>query len=270
MLNLRAKYRIMEIKIEAYQVAEKINIKKLKTEFRAELQSGNISELFYNFEDTRYLYVFDYGVVVFGNYDSVEKSQFLKFLRDFIENPLENDLSESYILQEDAQISKNWVGDDIVKVKSLDASVLKIVMLNVAQSVALEYYENLTSELLDSTKKFVEELSQNGKLSISKKNLMMYIGRTLNVKNSIVDNLYILDDPNAVWDDEMLNHLNRQLKANFDTFARFKDIDYRLQIVENNLRTFTDVLNHRESALLEWIIIGLILFEIVHTLLTTR
>jgi required for meiotic nuclear division protein 1 len=75
--------------------------------------------------------------------------------------------------------------------------------------------------------------------------------------------LYILDDPNLVWDNEDLAVLNRLLKANFDINTRFKDLDYRLQIVEDNLRLFTDVLNVRESSRLEWIVIVLIFIEIM-------
>ena len=47
-------------------------------------------------------------------------------------------------------------------------------------------------------------------------NLLTYIGKVLNLKNSIVDNLYVLDDPNLVWDNEDLNLPNRHLKVNFD------------------------------------------------------
>jgi len=136
-------------------------------------------------------------------------------------------------------------------------------MLNTGQSVALEYYERLTDEMITSSKYYIIELEEQGKLSISKTNLLKYIGKVLNVKNSIVDNLYILDDPNLVWDNEELNLLNRRLKLNFDINTRFKDLDYRLQIVEDNLTLFTDLLNVRESACLDWIIIILTLLECI-------
>jgi uncharacterized Rmd1/YagE family protein len=61
--------------------------------------------------------------------------------------------------------------------------------------------------------------------------------------------------------------LNRHLKANFDINPRFKDLDYRLDIVEDNLKLFTDVLNVRESSRLEWIVIVLIFLEIIIALL---
>ena len=258
----------MEIRIEAVQIAEAFNIKKFRGEFQTEAFSGSTSEVFYALKDTnRFLYVFDYGVVVFGNYDAVAKSEFINFVKKYATTLVDLDLSEEYRISIDENVQKVLVKNDYVIVPQIDASILRIVMLNTGQSVALEYYEVLTDELITSSKHYILELEKHGKLSISKTNLLKYIGKVLNVKNSIVDNLYILDDPNLVWDNEELNLLNRHLKANFDINTRFKDIDYRLQIVEDNLTLFTDVLNVRESARLEWIIIILIVIEIVIALL---
>jgi uncharacterized Rmd1/YagE family protein len=254
----------MSIKIQAFQVADFFNIKKIRSEFKADVHSGNNSELFYYFEEhNRYLYIFDYGVVVFGNYDEIGKSELLRFIKNYAEDWLNTDIFEDYFIKIDEK-TKTTVKNNEVIVPVATPSVVKIVMLNTGQSVALEYYELLTQNMLNETKKLTLQLEEKGKLSISKKDLLKTIGRVLNVKNSIVDNLYILDDPNMVWDDPELDHLNRNLKSNFDTFARFKDLDYRLQIVENNLRLFTEVLNHRESSFLEWIVIILILIEIVN------
>jgi uncharacterized Rmd1/YagE family protein len=253
----------MEIRIEAVQIAEFFNIKKFRGDFRAEVFSGSTSEVFYALEDTnRFLYVFDYGVVVFANYDPVAKSEFMLFVKNYATTLVDLDLSEEYRIETDANTPKVSVKNNYVTVPQIDSSILRIVMLNIGQSVALDYYEVLTNELITSSKHYILELEQRGKISISKTNLLKYIGKVLNVKNSIVDNLYILDDPNLVWDNEELNLLNRHLKTNFDINTRFKDLDYRLQIVEDNLTLFTDVLNVRESSRLEWIVIILIALEI--------
>lgn len=258
----------MEILIEALQIAELFNIKKFRADFHVEAFSGSTSEVFYAFEESnRYLYVFDYGVVVFANYDTVAKNDFIKLIKNYALIFVDLDLTEEYHIITNHVQPKITVKNDFVTVPKLDASLLRIIMLNVGQSVALEYYEVLTNELITSSKNYIVELEQKGKLSISKQNLLKYIGRVLNVKNSIVDNLYILDDPNLVWDNENLNILNRQLKINFDINTRFKDLDYRLQIVEDNLTLFTDVLNVRESSRLEWIVIILIAIEILIALI---
>ncbi|PVX47813.1 YagE family uncharacterized protein [Flavobacterium sp. 103] len=256
------------IKIEAIQIAEVFNIKKIRTEYGVEAHSSSPSEIFYTLKNKkRYIYIFDYGVVVFANCTATEKNEFIDFVKNYASTIVDLELLEEYRIEIDTNTPKVIIKNDYVSVPFVDASVMKIVMLNIAQSVALDYYEALTDDLITSSKKYIQELEQHGKLSISKKNLLKYIGKVLNVKNSIVDNLYILDDPNLVWDNEELHLLNRHLKANFDINPRFKDLDYRLDIVEDNLRLFTDVLNVRESSRLEWIVIILIFLEIMIALL---
>lgn len=257
----------MEIKVEAIQLAESINIKKFRADFQTEAHSGTTTELFYTFsEKNRFLYVFDYGVVVFANYDAVAKSEFVNFIKNYATSLVTLNLSEEYRIEIQPDIEKPVVKNNYVSIAKTDSPMIRIIMLNIGQSVALDYYENLTDELISSSKHYILQLEQKGKISISKTNLLKYIGKVLNVKNSIIDNLYILDDPNLVWDHEELNLLNRNLKTNFDINTRFKDLDYRLQIVEDNLTLFTDVLNVRESSKLEWLIVILIFIEIIISL----
>lgn len=253
----------MPIKIEALQIAESFNIKKFREEFDAEEHFGTQSEIFYIFPETKqYLYIFDYGVIVFANYDALAKTKMMDFAKNYTSTQITNPLFEEYQIETNAQLTSSIVKNNFVTVPAITPSLLRIVTLNIGQSVALEYYEVLTDEMIASSKHYIVELERHGRLSISKTNLLKYIGKVLNVKNSIIDNLYILDDPNLVWDNEELNILDRQLKANFEINTRFKDIDYRLQIVEDNLTLFTDVLNVRESSRLEWTIIILIVIEI--------
>ncbi len=263
-LILKLEINTIQMKIEAFQISESFNIKKIRSEFKVEAFSGSTSEIFYVFSDLdRYLYIFDYGVVVFANYDEVAKSEMVIFLKNYTSDLVDLNLFEEYRIEVDNLKVKALVRNNFVIVPEIDSSVLRIVMLNIGQSVALEYYEVLTDAQITSSKEYILELEKKGHLSISKTNLLKYIGKVLNVKNSIVDNLYILDDPNLVWDNEDLAVLNRLLKTNFDINTRFKDLDYRLQIVEDNLRLFTDVLNVRDGSRLEWTVIILIAIEIL-------
>jgi uncharacterized Rmd1/YagE family protein len=254
----------MEIQIEAVQIAEVFNIKKFRADYNLIANSGSTSEVFYVIpENNRYLYLFDYGVIVFANYDQKSKKDFINFIKSYATSLVRFKLSEEYLIVTNENSNKIIVENAFVSVPKIDNSLLKIVMLNIGQSVALEHYEILTDSLINSSKEYILQLETNGKLNISKTNLLKYIGKVLNVKNSIIDNLYILDDPNLVWDNEELNLLNRHLKINFDINSRFKGLDYRLQIVEDNLTIFTNILNVKESNRLEWIIILLILSEII-------
>ncbi|HTG66497.1 MAG TPA: RMD1 family protein, partial [Flavobacterium sp.] len=205
----------MEIRIEAVQIAEFFNIKKFRSDYNLVVTSGSTSEVFYAIAETnRYLYIFDYGVIVFANYDQKSKKDFITFIKSYATTLVRMNLSEEYFIQINDDLNKIIVENASVSVPKINNSLMKIIMLNIGQSVALEYYEKLTDGLINSSKEYILQLETNGRLNISKTNLLKYIGKVLNVKNSIIDNLYILDDPNLVWDNEELNLLNRHLKIN--------------------------------------------------------
>jgi len=54
------------------------------------------------------------------------------------------------------------------------------------------------------------------------------------------------------------------LKKTFDLQARFRTIREGLEIVKENLDLFKDLLQYRNSIVLEWIIIALILVEVIN------
>jgi uncharacterized Rmd1/YagE family protein len=149
-----------------------------------------------------------------------------------------------------------------VVVGRLEAKIFRIAMFNIAQSVALDHYHEVTENLLTEIRVFTNDLEIRGKLSINRKNMLKFIGKALNTQNEIADNIYIFDAPELVWDDEYLDRLHIGLMKHFDLRLRFSEIEYTLQIIENNLRVFREITHQRESNTLEWIIILLILVEV--------
>jgi uncharacterized Rmd1/YagE family protein len=114
------------------------------------------------------------------------------------------------------------------------------------------------------TTSYIEQLEKYGKINISFKSLKMFIGKVLNIKNRIADNFYILDSPEETWEDEYLAKIDFGLRRTFDIKIRFREIDNQLQIIRDNLNLFKDLAQHRNSNILEWVIIILILVEVVN------
>ena len=85
----------------------------------------------------------------------------------------------------------------------------------------------------------------------------------LNIKNQISENLYIFDAPDITWESESLNQLHLALKQTFDLKDRYRYIYERTAIIKDDLELFKDIMDHRESSKLEWIIILLIFVEVV-------
>lgn len=253
------------IKFIAYQVAENINIKKFKGDFIGELLYSNNYELFYSIDKKSYALVMNYGVVIFANYDDIGISQFLNLIKEYSENVLEIKYREDFILYEEPNKELTF-GHTTLFVPKVNYDVIKITMLYAGQSVALDYFSAISQLLLNDMTKLTRELEKYGKLKISKKNLMKFIGKTLNVNNSIVDNLYILDPPEITWENEYLHKISTGLVATFDLKLRFKDVEETLKMTENNLNIFIGLLQNKESKILEIIIIALILFEVLNLL----
>lgn len=252
-------------KVISYQVADSIDIKACKASFKSELLYSDSDELFYETSEGRYIYVFKYGVLSFLNYEAVDISSFLRFMHPFCKNPFEETLNDEFIVEPGA--TENKVSYNKIEIISADKDVLRIIMLNVSQSVTLDYYSEQTSRLLEETNYHTQILEKKGRLAISGTSLKKFIGRTLLLKNRIAENLYIFDSPPETWEDERLDKLYIELKKNFDLQERFRNVSEGLGIVKDNLELFRDILQYRNTVFLEWIIIILITIEVVHYLL---
>ncbi|MCA0132549.1 RMD1 family protein [Winogradskyella alexanderae] len=245
----------------AYQIATHIDLKKSKGIFNGSLLFGDSDELFYKLDTDKFIYIFQYGMICCFNLSQKEiEAQFL-LLKPICRNYILDKISEKL----DVEVKKDVleVGFNKVVLPKLDEVMLRLVMLNASQSVALNRYAELTENLLQETNTHTNYLERKGKLDISGHKLKRFIGKTLNIKNRISENLYIFDSPEITWEDEKLNRLNSELKKTFDLKDRYHYIHDRIEIIKENLELFKDIMDHSESSRLEWIIIILILVEVV-------
>lgn len=252
-----------EIKIVACQLAENINIKKFKADFTGEIYASSSYELFYQENESSWLYVLNYGLVAFAGYDDVRMKDFIALIENYCENRLDQLYREDIVIYKQNEKGLRFTYNAIY-VPEINPNVIRVAMINVCQSVALDFYTDASQKLLDEAFVFTRELEKYGKLKISKRNLLKFIGKSMNIKNRIFDNLYIIDAPEIVWDNEYLGHINQGLSHTFDLKMRFRETEYSLKIVENNLSIFTELIHHRESRVLEVIIICLICIEVLN------
>ncbi|GAB4091558.1 RMD1 family protein [Flaviaesturariibacter terrae] len=252
----------MILQVQAYQVADSIDIKGFKSIFTAELFYSDADELFYRIDQDKCVYVFKYGVVCFLNCDAVRIGSLLQLVRTQAKNAHDEPLKEDFIVETDSPT--NRISHSKIEVVRTDIDVLRLVMLNVSQSVALDYFSAHSSRLLAETNMHTQFLEQKGRLFISGRKLQQFIARTLMLRNNIVENLYIFDSPPEAWEDEELSRVDAGLKRTFDLQERFRNISESLQIVKDNLDLFRDILKYRHSNVLEWIVIILIAVEVVN------
>jgi uncharacterized Rmd1/YagE family protein len=252
----------MTQKVVSYQIADSIDIKQFGLFFKAELSYSDPSELFYKTDTDQYVYVFKYGAVCFLNYKAVDISEFLRIIAPYCKNLFESSLTDEFLIQTGSKELR--VGFDKIDIPSASIDVLRLVMLNVSQSVALDYYEEQTAKLLSETAHLTQSLETKGSLTISGKELKRYIGRTLLLRNRIAENIYVFDSPPETWENESLTKIDAGLKRTFDLQVRVRMIGEGLSIIRDNLELFLSLLQNRNSTMLEWIIIVLILVEVLN------
>lgn len=255
----------MNLKVLSYQVADSIDIKLFKTAYTARIHFADSDELFYHVDSNKYLYVFKYGIICFLGYDETEMSVFLQLITPYCRNYFEQRLSDEFDIETNSPAINYGYNKIEIPNPSIDA--IRLIMLNVSQSVSLDYFDQQTNVLLEETNYQTQELEKKGKIDLGGKELKKYIGRTLNLKNRIAGNLYIFDSPESTWEDENLNKLDIGLKKTFDLQSRFRTIQEGLQIAKENLELFKDLLQYRNSVVLEWVIIILILVEVLNIFL---
>ena len=255
------------VKLSAFLVANQLDIKGIKSFLDIKPLADSSSELFFQFGPEKYQYFFNYGVIVFAGYSEDEMKWAIKAIQVYQKIPFSNWLRDDHeiCVKAGSEIIFNY--DELILDK-VDDKVFRIAMLLLAQSVALDYYHNVTRNLLTELKGFTTQLEITGNLKISKKNMMRFLGRALNTQNEIAENIYIFDAPDQVWDDEYLDKLYQGFMKHFDLRVRFSEIEYTLKIINDNLSIFREIINQRESSLLEIIIIVLILVEIVDLFIT--
>ena len=245
----------------AYQVASTINVKLSKQQLQWKLLFQDSDELFYSSSKDKYIYIFHYGMVSFFNMSINEINEVLEQIKPFSHNYFSERISEevSILIQPDTL----QVNFENILLPELNAEMIRLVMLNASQSVALNRYSEITEELLIATNEHTKYLENKGKLDISGNKLKRFIGKALNIKNKISENFYIFDSPEITWENEQLNKLNQDLKQSFDLKDRYRLIHGRIEIIKENLELFKDIMDHKESSRLEWIIIILIVIEVI-------
>ena len=252
--------------VVSYQIADGIDVKAFRGSYKEGIYHYDADELFYKTGPLDFVYVFKYGVVCFLNYEEDMRRAFLERMTPFCKNVFEQPLSEEFEVETNAR--ENKFGYNKIEIVNPDIEILRLIMLNVSQSVSLDYYSEQTNLLQEETHSHTLTLERRGRLNISGKSLKMYIGKTLNLKNRIAENLYIFDSPPETWEDENLNRIDQGLKRTFDLQERYKDIREGLEIIGENLELFKDLLQYKNRTFLEWIVIILIGIELINLLIS--
>jgi len=256
----------MKKTVTGYHLGDRLDLKELKYNLAYNCIYADPTELMFDTNDNSYIGIFDYGSIVFFGIDNSAQTDIIKTVRAISQLDSAELKRENFDVEIDPNASYKVIFDRLI-IKEISIDIAKIIMLNIAQSVALDYYIEQSNVLLSQTYQFSVELEEKGKFSIRGKRLLKYIGRLLNLKNKITKNIYIFDSPTLTWNDEYLNTINNDLSRELDIKLRHSSLQDSLSTVRENLEILKDISQHSHSDTMEWIVIILIAFEILQLII---
>jgi uncharacterized Rmd1/YagE family protein len=253
-------------KVIATQISDSIDLEKLSAAYNAELLHSDHFELFYETGTEMYVSVFRYGVVCFFNHNDLQTTEFIRFASDYCTFFYDSELIKVYSIETPADELK--FGFNKAEITYPDIETMRLIMMNVAQSVALDYYSQKARVLLDETNKYTSYLETTGKLAIANKKLKKFIGQTHNLKNQITENLHVFDIlPEITRTSDYLIKVNSDMKSALFLEKRSSNIQNELQIIKEHLEYFNNIMNFGSFLKLEWIIIILLLIFVIDILI---
>lgn len=161
-----------------------------------------------------------------------------------------------------SSVPPTFISGDHVVVPSFDLNSVRVIGSVIGQSVALDHYAHETDAMLRIFTKLNEEMEQSGTFSMKKERLFQLVATNNTTLTDLVNNLKLLDRSETAWKYKQYSDLWEELRREFELEERFETLEYKLNLVQHNVKFFLEILQNRKSDTLEWIIIILISGEI--------
>jgi uncharacterized Rmd1/YagE family protein len=260
------------LEVHAYAIASTVTIKNLEGIFAAQSSRVRVAKthLVAGYSETSWAVAHDFGAVVFIDVPEAER---MRVMRELVASCAATEsrppLEETFTV-ELAPGAPPLVRFDRVVLPFIDERYVEIVAIVVAQSVGMEYYENSVDDLIGQIEGFSRRLATAGRFFAKSRELLTFVGRGMQTRTQVVHTLALLDTPALTWDDEALDKVHRELRLSFAIEDRYRGLDHKLRMIQDNLELLVDLTQHTRSTRLEVAVIVLIAIEIVMGLLEMK
>jgi uncharacterized Rmd1/YagE family protein len=253
--------RQKEYTVEALSVGESIDLKRAEELLKRYILLNRDHPLIIQFTKDSLVALTKFGVVIFWNISDADRPQFIRELSPYV-----NAVKPHYPYSESVEVfvsDGDKVTEKGIYLSMLDVERIKLVSFAIAQSVALERYEEEAEKHLADLETVITNLKTAGRALIGERDLLKQVGRALAVKQTAISHLALFDKPDEVWESPDLERLYDALAAEFDLRVRFSVLDKKIEFLSENSRMLMEFLAEKRNAFLELVIIFLISIEVI-------
>jgi len=238
-------------------------------------------------EAARFVAVFRFGSVVFFNVSPKDITELVKEIKRYSTGSLSPEeqrkdrfcvhvqpppdtptISRRVGVGSDENNIDDYDNDDVVTadyciVPELNMKSVDVISNIMAQSVALDAYNDTVDKLLADFERINNKVTIEGNLSHNDRDKMF---RAVAKNNAIflqLTKVGIKDRDSTAWNLSQYENISESMREEFDIDRRFEHIEFKLNLIQQNSKFFLEVLANQKSDSLEWIIIVLILLECI-------
>jgi uncharacterized Rmd1/YagE family protein len=205
-------------------------------------------------------FLFKNGTIVSWNNDAV--FTLLEKNKDTIFEPLsQNPVTEEFSYRFDHESFE--IIDDVFVVPHDDIKALMSVSYAVAKSLQMEDSEQQVMDVSQRVMSLPTELAVSGRTRMRAKQIKKLIGAIVQLQFTVSTAGLAEDRPDMFWDEPRLAQYYTKTAVHFELEDRWNVLSEKLSALHNTAELMRDEVNTRQSHVLEWIIILLIVFEIV-------
>lgn len=213
-------------------------------------------------EERHDCFFYEYGVVVCWGMSETQESMIVKLVEKYEENGHEP--SEVEIESFKYGITDNpFIINDVIYLNSENHFTKMVISIAIAQSVKLDYFENLVDNTIDAVKEFPEEVEREGKVSKTKKEILKMIGKLHRLRFNLNLGSNILDEPEFVWDYPAFSSLYETCKRYLDIKPRADLLNRRCDVINGILEILNENTNRSSIEKFEVVLIIIVLSNAV-------
>lgn len=221
-------------------------------------------------QSTRFVAIFRFGSAVFFNVSPRDVADLIWRIKQCGKDPYlsGNERKENFCVHVQPDIldeEEDVVTGEYCVVQELNLKSVDVISNVLAQSVALDSYNDTVDELLANFEAINEKVTAGEKSLTTKDRDQMFraVARNNSIFIEMVSKVGLKDRSDTAWNLSQYEDIHDGMKEEFDIEQRFEHIEFKLNLIQQNAKFFLEVMAHQKSNSLEWIIIVLISFECI-------
>jgi uncharacterized Rmd1/YagE family protein len=212
--------------------------------------------------------LFRYGAIVFFDASPAAITEYVRQIAPHIRQPFPQADQETETLDIRIEATgKETLDGNTLVLADTTIEKLQLVADVLAKSVSLAHHERAIESQFERIEPFATNLDHWGRGGRAARELLQHLGAALLAEHRVVAGARVDDSPELLWDHPELERFWARLRDDFEIRERYAALHGKLALISRTAETALELLQNRRSLRVEWAIVGLIVFEILLTLL---